>query len=448
MQQNKLIKSVLISLFVLNVALVLLFPMKAPKITDFTFPNSPVDPQISVSFSELMDKATVNSAFQIYPKVQGKISWAGKKFVFTPDQNLDFGKKYEIKFDSSARSMRGQGMSDVWLKNFQTMPSSFLFVNKDDRLERYFLADSGDKKLTPVGMKIKQYNYSADLGKIVFVTREDKIYLSDLNGAEPKEVKNPNFVGAKIGKAKWLPFENALLITKVGEDKTALWSYNVDTGYTQLIKESETLSYDFFPSPDGKQVLYIDDSGALALHDIKTGKDDFVVRDFFEHFGFSEYGGYVLYTIMTAQGVFDFSNNLVLHKNNGDKEVLFKGKNVRIEGPTISQNEDFLAFEYTKDDSNNYAARVSRLGILDLATQKLLLATPESYQIKAPQISPDQSIIIFNKFPDEDHTPGWDLDKKVMNTTELFSYKLKGNGDFTGTISDLKTEGAEVQWVY
>ncbi len=35
-----------------------------------------------------------------------------------------------------------------------------------------------------------------------------------------------------------------------------------------------------------------------------------------------------------------------------------------------------------------------------------------------------------------------------MITSPLFLYKLKGNGDFTGEILDLKTDGAEVQWVY
>ncbi len=71
----------------------------------------PVTSQLSVTFDQEMDKASVESAFSIADSagqiVSGAIDWADTGFVFSPDQELMFGQNYTVKILGTASGVTG-----------------------------------------------------------------------------------------------------------------------------------------------------------------------------------------------------------------------------------------------------------------------------------------------------------------------------------------------------
>jgi uncharacterized protein YkwD len=61
---------------------------------------------IAVAFSEVMDRADVESRFSILPEVGGDLSWSGTNLVFTPTGRLDAGGRYTISV-AGAHDMQG-----------------------------------------------------------------------------------------------------------------------------------------------------------------------------------------------------------------------------------------------------------------------------------------------------------------------------------------------------
>ncbi len=60
--------------------------------------NVPVTTEITITFSEQMDRGSVEYAFYIYDSMQnrvsGKFSWEGDTMIFTPSSNLDHDTQY------------------------------------------------------------------------------------------------------------------------------------------------------------------------------------------------------------------------------------------------------------------------------------------------------------------------------------------------------------------
>ena len=86
-----------------------------PKVSAFS-PNDKqldvlVSAQVSVTFTEVMDKASVESAFSMADPsgqiVSGAYEWTDNSFVFSPDQELMFGVDYTVKILGTASAVTG-----------------------------------------------------------------------------------------------------------------------------------------------------------------------------------------------------------------------------------------------------------------------------------------------------------------------------------------------------
>jgi hypothetical protein len=89
--------------------------------TSPTGTNVPVDTTITVTFSEVMDRSSTESAFSILPSVIGSIGWIGNQLVFTPSSDLEYDAVYNITIGSGAEDLDGNSLeSESW--EFTTMP--------------------------------------------------------------------------------------------------------------------------------------------------------------------------------------------------------------------------------------------------------------------------------------------------------------------------------------
>ncbi|TLZ58816.1 MAG: hypothetical protein E6K16_08050, partial [Methanobacteriota archaeon] len=79
-------------------------------------------PTITVTFSEPMNRASAEAAFNITPDMNGAFSWStdSRVMTFIPARSLQGGKDHFVSIDSSARDVAGNSMSQPYSFTFTT----------------------------------------------------------------------------------------------------------------------------------------------------------------------------------------------------------------------------------------------------------------------------------------------------------------------------------------
>jgi len=77
---------------------------------------------ISVTFSEPMDRSSVERAFSISPEVSGKLGWEGNTLTFTPDNRLSYLITYHVVISTEARDRAGNALPEPYSWTFTTDP--------------------------------------------------------------------------------------------------------------------------------------------------------------------------------------------------------------------------------------------------------------------------------------------------------------------------------------
>jgi hypothetical protein len=83
----------------------------APTIQNISPPDNafeiPLNTTIRVTFSEPMNKSSVEMAFSVTPVLQGSYLWLGETMEFIPTQDLKYNTKYGIKISTMAKDLVG-----------------------------------------------------------------------------------------------------------------------------------------------------------------------------------------------------------------------------------------------------------------------------------------------------------------------------------------------------
>jgi len=80
----------------------------------------PVNTKIIVTFSELMDTSSVESAFSLTPSVTGTYSWSQETLTFTPKSNLNYDTQYKVTIDTTARDLENEFIESKFSWQFTT----------------------------------------------------------------------------------------------------------------------------------------------------------------------------------------------------------------------------------------------------------------------------------------------------------------------------------------
>ncbi len=470
---------------IVGVVLVVLFPTRPPRVLEVIGEDSPVDPQIKVVFSDVMDKKSVENAFEINPPVEGKFSWSGKTMVFTPDENLKFSAEYSLHLDKSeVVSERGEKM-DSWWKGFFTPDHSFFYLDENGVLNQYTLGIGG-KVVSDENLFVKSFDYDPSLKRLLYVAAEREgfkevenprfaIYEVELiehlkgpaalNEENPAEYRswpidyfedNADYV---IHFAKWLPFEEAVLVSRtkilsnqgfeypsLHEEDRELILYDLKAEKERQLKTGNALLYEFFPTPDGKYVMLIDDAGSLIAHSLSNGEDAFLASDFLNHFGFSEYGGYLLYTILPAEGVFALGNDLVMKGQDGEEQFLLQGAQGVVDHPSLSPAEDAVAFKYFPNLGDAEAQTSYVLAIKDLADKDFdIFTNAKEGSVDRPQFSPDGRLVAFMFWGLDEENPwiGYDESERQIRSAPVRVFDRRAKD-----VQVLKIEASQLEWEY
>lgn len=232
-----------------------------PTVRNFTWQNQQIgaeDTAFSLTFSRPMDTKSVEDNLKIDPPLAGKISWAGRRMVYTLLTPAPYGTNYKVILegarDKFSQSERNKREIQPFNSSFNTRNRALLYIgaNQEEqgKLILYNLTQEQKKVLTPKDLIVMDFEPFPNGNKILFSARS---------------AKNPDLLSAQIYTV------TTGITSKVGEQPEA-------PGRLDLIldnKDYQNLKFDL--SPDGETIVVQrgkkDHPGEFGLWHLSANRD-------------------------------------------------------------------------------------------------------------------------------------------------------------------------------
>jgi hypothetical protein len=154
----------------------------APRVRDFTWQNQQIgaeDIAFSLTFSRPMDIKSVEDNLKIEPPLAGKVSWAGRRMVYTLLTPAPYGTNYKVQLqqakDKFAQKEGKYKTIQPFVGNFRTRDRVIIYIgaNPDEQgqLVLYNLTQEQKKVLTPKDLMVMDFKPFSDGEKILFSAR-------------------------------------------------------------------------------------------------------------------------------------------------------------------------------------------------------------------------------------------------------------------------------------
>ncbi len=424
MQQTRSLQSAYIFpviIFMISAVLVFLFPNKPPKVLDVSFFQSSVNPVVTVTFSEAMAESTLTEGGLVFePPLDGDFSWSGNTLFFTPQEHPNFDTNYSLQIKPTVKSREGEPLGELFSYERRTSPRKLIYLTEEGQLFSYDLFAEQEELLSDLELEVLDFDYDWTSGQLVVLAlgAGDKIpavYLINPEKAKIKKLKKISVPDYQVHFVKWLPFENAVMLSRtriqflnkdgsvntlstLAEDRE-LVKYEFDNDQVRQIATGNALILEFYPSPDGYKVSYINDQGAYILKDVDLGVEMVIATDFYDYLGFSDFGNYAVYLTKEDYSTFILESNVVLQDTDGGKEVVtVEELDSLVVDAMISPNEEFLAL-VVADAFGGY-----QLARADIENGEVDFLTADLGKIDDLEFSPDGRYLGFT-VEDANETP-------------------------------------------
>jgi hypothetical protein len=373
-------------LMALTVILLAIGDRSAPYIREFSWKDRPVgaeDTAFALRFSRSMNRAQVESRLTIKPNpadlqsqampigqiLPGKVSWSGKKMLYTLNFPVPYGNSYELKLqDVKAANNSGESIGrsiEPFTQTFTTRAKMFGYIGAEgvDRgrlmIQRFPAAAQTDKStkstkseiaptpVTPADLLVKDFRFMPAGAGVFFSalpsnsnnasTASQQIYRSSIQNPEPKLVvdskdyQNIRFDLSADGKT--------LVVHRVGLKNPSdfgIWVIDAEQGNTlQRISQGGS----FKITPDSASIAVSEGQG-VALKPLIPGTDS---TEFMAKYGqllsFSPNGG-----------------SAALEKYNDDSSRdLFLVTNQGVEKKLLNVKGEIQAAQFAADGRTLYA---------------------------------------------------------------------------------------------
>ncbi|AUS99394.1 hypothetical protein CLI64_02730 [Nostoc sp. CENA543] len=425
-----LLLSVLIGLLILQGDVV------AARVRDFSWQNQQIgaeDISFTLTFSRPMDAKSVEDNLKIDPPLAGKVSWSGRRMVYTLLTPAPYGTNYKVELqgakDKFAPPEDKKRVIQPFLGQFTTRDRVILYIGADQedkgRLVLYNLTQEQKTVLTPKELVVMDFKAYPDGEKILFSARASNN--QDLLSAKVYTVTTG--ISAKVGASATtaglielvldnkdyqnlkfdLSPDGQTIVVQRGNRKNpsdfGLWFMpaNVPSGEKPQPQRLQSQpGGDFLITPDSKAVAIAQGQGAAIL---PLQKDASKPLDFLPQFGlvqsFSKDGSQAAMVKFNT----DFTKELFLVTNQGTQQPL-----VKTTGSILSCQFDpaspTLYCLLTQLVSQAQYIEQPYLVAIDLKNQqqKPLLVLPVEQRNVQMSLSPDGLALLFDQVVPETNT--------------------------------------------
>ncbi|BAZ89465.1 hypothetical protein NIES932_09440 [Raphidiopsis curvata NIES-932] len=325
-----------------------------PSVRSFSWQDRQIgaeDTAFSLVFSRPMDAKSVEDNLQITPPLAGKISWAGRRMVYTLLTPAPYGTNYQVSLtkakDKFSRSQDNNRLIKAFTGKFSTRNRALVYIGVSPqeygRLVLYNLTQERKTILTPRDLIVMDFEPFPMGDKILFSARASnnpdllsaQIYTVTtgiVNGQEEKSVgklglmlDNQEFQNLKFDLS---PDGGTLVVQRGKKDNPGdfgLWYSSLDdlgSNEKLTLKRLEGQpAGDFIITPDSKAVAVAQGQGTAIL---SLAGDTSKPLDFLPQFGlvqaFSKDGSQAAMVKFNS----DYTRDLFLVTNQGVQKPLLK----------------------------------------------------------------------------------------------------------------------------
>ncbi|NJL64546.1 MAG: hypothetical protein HC903_25395 [Methylacidiphilales bacterium] len=389
------------------------------------------DTSFNLIFSRPMDTKSVESNLKIEPRLDGNISWAGRRMVYTVLKPAQYGNTYKVTLENAQdkfAAKEGKKLSiQSFTGSFKTRDRTIVYIGTDGeelgRLVLYNLTQGKRIVLTPKDLVVMDFKPYPQGDKILFAARlttnqdllSGKLYsvttgVATQSDTEPEPASRVELIldnkidGKTYQNLKFdlSPDGQTIVIQRAVKDEPGnfgLWFMPSSVNdKPQLTRIESPPGGDFLITPDSKAVAVVQGQGAAILPLQKDGNKPL---DFLPQFGlvqaFSTDGTQAAMVKFNS----DFSNptqSLFLVTNQGiNKELLkVKGSILSCQFDIASTNLYCLITQLLPGEQFIEQPYLVAFD-LKLGQQKPLLVLPAGQRNVQMNLAPDGSGILFDQ---------------------------------------------------
>ncbi|MBE9221088.1 hypothetical protein IQ215_00100 [Cyanobacterium stanieri LEGE 03274] len=405
-----------------------------------------------LDFDRPVSQESVEDNLEIEPPLPGRISWAGKRLVYTLNNVIPYGRNYRLSLKSAREKFRGKeelgAEIEPFIGQFQSRDKAFAYVGSQGEEAGRLILNNTTKEnqtiLTPANLVVSDFKFSPNTEKIIFSASEKETNQEGVRDLSIYEVTT----GLSNDSTTKIPGQ---LKTILGQDEYLnnrfdLAGENGDIIIVQRIRKDDPTDFDLWKIEEGKipQALNADGGNFIITPDksaiaIAQGEGISIIPlqkqeqeqendslNFLPQYGqvltFTRDGtGAAMVNFNTDNPDLRYTRSLFYVNNQGLEKEL-----VTIEGSIVdckfspNGNNLFCLLTELMETENQFQEKPYFVGI-DIESQKVipLLALPHYQDIKI-SISPDGSGILFDQLVTEsnlrENTP-----IENMPAQELFS---------------------------
>jgi Tol biopolymer transport system component len=424
-----------------------------PQVRSFSWRNQQVgveDTAFVLNFNRPMNWDTVAQGLTINPPLPGKVSWSGRRFAYTLNEPIAYGKRFELSLNGATDR---QGNAVVpFQESFNSRALAFAYVGGDGAGTGKIILvnpDRGKKQiLTPESLSVVSFKPYQKGDRILFTAREGTEANANANLYRVTTGLDSKQPAGKVEKVldgtdyQILKFDlstdgERIVLQRAGLRNigaVGLWQLKSDGALEQLNIQN---AGDFLIAPDSRTVVVAQGQG-LALVPLDKTKGA-APLDFLPQYGmvmgFSRDGAAAAMVKFNT----DFTRSLFLVNIQGTQKELLREKSSILEA-MITPKQDAVYCILTRLQTGEGYRELPYLSRIDLKTgKKTDLMNLTSQGNTTLSMAPDGSNLLFDQVS---------MDAKG-DASMLWTFNIDPDFKKPPTPDDLKAiaPGSSPQWL-
>lgn len=277
----------------------------SPEVREFTWENQKIgasDQAFYLTFDRPMSQESVEENLKIEPPLDGKISWSGKRLVYTLNRVVSYGRNYRLSLKNAREKFRGReelGQKiEPFIAEFQSRDRAFAYIGSQEEESGKLILKNLTKEnktiLTPENLTVVDFKFTKDSEKIVFSAINEEKSTPEFKQIDIYEVTtglSKDFTTKIPGQLKLIldgkEYQNnqfdlagenqeIIIVQRVKNDNPldfALWK--ILPG--KLPEKLDTQGGDFIVTPDGKGIAIAQGEG-IAIIPIDSQNQEKIVN--------------------------------------------------------------------------------------------------------------------------------------------------------------------------
>ncbi|AFZ47846.1 hypothetical protein Cyast_1891 [Cyanobacterium stanieri PCC 7202] len=441
-----------------------------------------------LDFDRPVSRESVEDNLEIEPALPGRISWAGKRLVYTLNNVIPYGRSYRLSLKDAQEQFRGReelgAEIEPFVGQFQSRDKAFAYVGSEGAETGRLILNNTTKEnqtiLTPENLTVVDFKFTPNTEKIIFSASERNnnqdgvrdlfIYEVTTGLSDDGNPKIPGQLKTILGKDNYLnnrfdlAGENGdiIIVQRIRkDDPTDFDLWKIEEG--KIPQKLNTDGGSFIITPDRSAIAIAQGEG-ISIVPIQRQQEEVESLNFLPQYGqvltFTRDGtGAAMINFNTDNPELRYTRSLFYVNNQGVEKEL-----VTIEGSIVdcefspNGNSLFCLLTELIETETEFQEKPYFVGI-DIESENVipLLALPHYQDIRI-SISPDGSGILFDQLVTEsmmdennmlDDMPAGELfsdSAELILTSRLWLLNLPRADSPQASLQELPIGGLKPQW--